>query len=570
MTNHGLRLGGLDLVGETAMFYEVKVLGSDSGTDWGSPQPVNTVLSTLMLDGAVIITDSWDPREVVLGLSLKGIDGLALAQAEAALASEIGKVNVLEWTPPNGAPTAIFDVITSSFTHEFDDLLEEMHGERIMAVSLTCHPFPRSTTNFEVEAITSATVPSSTVISDGSTTTGWTARGALSTNGTDTVISGAVSSGSNWLEYDGDLSSLADEPYLTTTVSWLHGYTPDVTLTADGVAAEAVQISGVYLSGPFLNVVYTWLVESAPSTVRITVTNSGEIRVKGLTSSNQEPTAASLHQKVRYFEVPGSARTEAAIAVQDDTDALGEVLVYTWADNESSGWAPLLSPHRTSGGTLVSSPPPLVAANGYGLGAELILEPPARMPAGTYALLARLWGAAGSHTLTWSARVYINGNGVGPIQGGDVTVDLADTDPHIVPVDAGITLPPMKLPSGSEAVVRFSFEGSGLSFDEAWIFNTTIGDLTWVDCGDDTPAAGADSNRLWIEPATVADPTPSVFIGTAEDRADGRVPGAQRLKALGRHRFPPGKVSVLTVTPGTETALATLTGPQRWFGPPAA
>ena len=132
------------------------------GVDLGAPESQLSIVSSLMADGSVVARDRDGNRTVTVPLWIRADNGLALAQAEKALADQVRRRNTLTWTPiPAFAPPTVFDVLDSDFTYTFDDIFEG-HNWRQYDLSLTCHPFARSEQKVEVEAI-EAPVPGGTV-----------------------------------------------------------------------------------------------------------------------------------------------------------------------------------------------------------------------------------------------------------------------------------------------------------------------------------------------------------------------------------------------------------------------
>jgi hypothetical protein len=107
------------------------------------------------------------------------------------------------------------------------------------------------------------------------------------------------------------------------------------------------------------------------------------------------------------------------------------------------------------------------------------------------------------------------------------------------------------------------------TYDEFWLFNTTIGGLIQVDCGTGAGTAGGNSRRLWIDPATASTPRPIVRIGHASDRSDSHYPD-QTFPAWQIPEFKPPQVNALVVTPNATDATVTLSGYARWHTNPVS
>jgi len=146
---------------------------------------------------------------------------------------------------------------------------------------------------------------------------------------------------------------------------------------------------------------------------------------------------------------------------------------------------------------------------------------------------------------------------------------------------ANYTLGRIQLPNidvdlaASNAVVRISIQGgtsipaNAFSLDEGWLFNTSIGALTVVNCGTAAPASGGSANRVFMEPPTVTTPRPTIRIGFASDRSDSYFPAATAsglgfLSAWQMPTFTPPLTNVFTVTSNALDASVTLRYFQRW------
>lgn len=156
---HGLLFGDLELVDTLTGWsanYTVETLADDAS--WGNPQPVEVAIKSLLQDGSIVATTGHDNREAFLRVRLKSGDGIGLALAEQALNAEVGRLNTLTWTPPDGfGPPTVFEVVTSSLEHVFDDV-DELRLQRTYGLRLVCHPFARSVAETAAVALSSETI----------------------------------------------------------------------------------------------------------------------------------------------------------------------------------------------------------------------------------------------------------------------------------------------------------------------------------------------------------------------------------------------------------------------------
>jgi hypothetical protein len=110
---------------------------------------------------------------------------------------------------------------------------------------------------------------------------------------------------------------------------------------------------------------------------------------------------------------------------------------------------------------------------------------------------------------------------------------------------------------------------STCTYDEFWLFNETIGQLIAVDCGTGAGSVGGTSRRLFIEPATVDTPRPTIRVGHNADRSDSHYPD-RAVTSWEQPIFTPDQVNVLAVTPNATDAAVSLSGYARWHTNPAS
>lgn len=134
-------LGDFDLFGDGPS-YMVETLAE--GTEWGSPEPIEVVIRSLLLESDVALNQGYTARTVGIRVIITASDSAALAQGANDLFAEVGKRNELTYTPADGfgEPT-VFEVRNSSQVETPDDLAE-LRGELVISLSLTCLPFGRS------------------------------------------------------------------------------------------------------------------------------------------------------------------------------------------------------------------------------------------------------------------------------------------------------------------------------------------------------------------------------------------------------------------------------------------
>lgn len=565
----GLVLGDLDLMDSQGSPFAVETLAE--GTDWGNPQPIEVAVRSLLQDGSIVVHQGDDNREVALRVVITAPDSAALAEGEAALMAELYRANTLTYTPADGwGPPTVFTVITSSLAHTMDDL-GEVRGQRTWSVRLVCEPFGRSVDEVDnaAPAPPPPGAPTVVVINDGSATTGWTSSSSLTSDGNYVENAYAEVSGWNthWLQWSGAAVDMSTTPYLQIDYRTFHSSTT-VTVTADGVALEYVgsQVVGAYTRATYL------CPDTSITTVRITVSHYvtaaffSFLRVDQVRRTDTFETPGTTRESQRTLTVDGSARTQGTLLIEHDTDALGDVLAYTFQDS-GNGYSPPLRQYRSSGGS--SSPDSsLVSGESDMLDTQLVFDvPAASLEPGRYLLMARLKGSvASAATLTVTARTRVNSTDLDSPISRSALVTVG-TGWSIVPLTP-LNLPTRDLASASSAMVRITVQdadtsGVDVDLDEAWLFDLERGSLVQVACGTGTPAAGGPSNRLWLLPPSVTSPRPRIFRGFAEDQSDAFYPGSD-VGAWGQFTFHPPQMAVFTVTSNAESAGVSLRHFPRW------
>lgn len=559
-----LKLGVVDLVDSGPGVFLVQGLSAASGTEWGSPQPIETTLANLRM-GPLVVQDGYEARVAFVAVRIRGVDSGALATAEAVLWRELGKPNTLTWQPADGrGPASVFEIMTSNMVGQLNDAREAESVEspsRIYVLRMVCRPFVRSTDKVTIPALVAGAVPSTTVITDGSTDSGWSSSSTstiVASNG-DTVyaaFSGGVAADTHLrLAYDTPVN-YSGTPYLTVEVRRFEGASlVDLEWTLAGLPIEPVSFSGVTRAGFEKIRTFTFDVPqttAGPLEVATTRNLSYGLGVSMLTRSNVPPGLGTARQLVRTIEVPGSAPTEGSLQISHDTSSLGTVLAYTWRDDADTGWAPPLMPWLTSGGA--SADANRVSGRSVNVTGATVFEIPASMPDGSFVLLALMKSDATQDVVfEYQLRTKIGAHYVGPTISGEVPVSFNSTSWVVKSPTGLLHLPTLPLGPDTNATLEVTIQCvlgiDVVSLDEAWLFNTDVGQLSWLAVGSGAPAAGGNANRVWINSRTLERPRPEYLIGTAEDGSDayGALANSQLMFPT-EHVWDAGTVNVLTVT----------------------
>jgi hypothetical protein len=560
------------------------------GSDVGRPENVAEVIDSMLQDGELVSSTRSSNRTMTLNVYIDESDMLTLAQAEAALIAECDKQrNTFAIDPGDGfGPVTVFDTYRVQPTFVRDDETEA-EGLRHYTLSIPAAPFGRSVEEVVTAAVGSGEAPpppTTAVIDAASSTTNWHADG-----GTLSGSGGTVAVGPNsWpkIYYQGTVD-MTSTPYLI--VDWkvetsvgpkyvrsfsmqyidAAGASRSLTPIAKGVAAIAGYTRSYYWLPPgvvtkfFFDATAIRPNAGAPDTWATDVT----VRIDSLTRTDQPPWVGTARQGARTLQVEGSARTQGALAIEHETSALGRVLAYTWPDDGSGYLPPLVS--RWVSGTAATIDTSLVSGGYRNIDTAQTFDiPAAQVPEGSYLLLARVRSdTASTQSITYTAQGRMGSTAIGPLVSGAGPVVFGSTGAWQIVVLGRVTLPTVDMSAATSGTVRVTLAAtdaaaSNIDLDEAWLFNTTVGALTVVDCKTGTPGAGGPSNRLWIETATVDRPLPTLLRGYAADQSDAFYVGADAA-AWGMHDFTPPTMNVFTVTTNALDAAVTLRHYPRWW-----
>lgn len=579
--NPGWTWGDLDLTSAPFLF--------GFGSDLGAPQTATEALAQLLLDGEIEVGPRASNRTIEFTVYVEGESLLDLANAEAMLALEADKPrNTLTYNPGDGAPATVYDTFRAQMTFTRDDTAEQ-NAWRAYTVTMKASPHGRSVGSVVSPAISSGggtggTAPTVTTINAGTSTTGWTAS---SGGGAVTLSDGAIFRTYAGLPARGtgytpsSSIDLSTTPFLSlvmsrrmTTGEYLPlNRTPTCFVNGTSgptVQAELVQVQP--LNDGFAGIRYYWRVPAGFTATGFAfgVDETEGVRMRSLQRQNTLAVSGTARQQRRTVQVAGSARTQGSLSVSHESSALGSALVYTWPSAGGSDYMPPLRSRRISGGTLTGDAS-LVSGARDNLDTTVVYEvPAASLIPGTHLLMARVRSDTnGNQTIGFGVTTNIGGVDLNPTTGSRVVGFGTTPTVWRNVVIARLVLPTAGVPVGSNATVRVAINAtapaaSNIDLDEAWLFNTSVGEMTWVECGTGTPAAGGPSNRLWIDSATTDRPAPMVYRGTAADRSDAFYPGNVDFPSTANHEFSPPLVNVFTVTSNAENAAVSLEHFARW------
>lgn len=535
--------------------------------DFGAPQTATEALAQLLLDGEIELSPRASNRTISFTVYVDFTDLLAAAEAERLLALEADKKrNTLTFDPGDGyAPVTVFETFRAELSFVRSDIAEAQ-GLRRYDVTMKAYPHARSADLVETVAIATVPTPTVVTINAGDAVTGWVGYGALSDQGTYLQVFDAAHQVAAAIYTPAAPVNLTATPIVSLVV-WAAASTPVLsvnsvpgTLIGTGSTGNVGQ-SRYYFQFPPGTTATTFGIS--------TIAGTPLLKFNSLQRTDSLPALGTTRQKARVVAVEGSARTQGSLAVEHATSALGSTLVYTWP-SLAPDYAPALRPRRASGGTTTADSALISGARDL-LDTALVYDVPvSALIAGTHLLMARLKSdTVSEQSVTYTAQLRQGSNNVGAATTGAVPVPFGSTGTWRNVVLARLMLPPTDVPAGSTAVVRITIvatnaAASNIDLDEAWLFNTSVGDLSWVECGTAAPSAGGSSNRLWLNAATTDVPRPTIYRGFAADQSDAAYPAATEVLSFGTHRFEPPLMNVFTVTSNALDAAVTLEHYPRW------
>lgn len=546
--------------------YTISVLSEDA--TFGQASEVTVQIRTLLTDGALSKTVSHDPRSAYFKIEVEGMDSATLAEGEMALVEQIEKPNTLTWTPPDGegAP-CVFEVIDSHLDPIFDDF-DETNNIRVYGLRLTCMPFTRAQNPTVVDAVVSVGAVVTTQVDACTSTSGWTGSGPVTTTGGVVYASGvgtakpAPNGGVNngrFMERAGTVS-MVGTPYLTVVSSRPLPHTNGkfqayilggqelkvVAQTAGVVGGNLVVSTTFYCPATSFDKIRFTDTFTPPSSSPQTA----PLGIADITKTSVAPFTGTARQKSMTIDIGGSARTQGSLAIAGAT-GLGEVLCYVRDSADGSSYQPSLRIRRTGGA--VTPTPDAATVSGFreNIGNPVSFSIPiSDFPRGGYSFIGLFRPtSAPLRTITWTAKCSLGG----PTETGSATVTGLPALPgvsqlwqmvHMGVLRSGRTL---KVPDNSTATMDFTLTAdSGLEFDDAWLFNERLGQLTWLDA--------SDRKRVWLDSPTTDLPEESIYRGNLADRSDAHYPPV--IKSWGRNQFRPGKIKVDTVCSALDAAVS--------------
>lgn len=566
---HSLTLGSLLLTGSPAFadeehgfWFEVAA----EGTDFGTPEAVLRVVTSLLADGAIVTYDNDGNRTIPVRVLVNGPTLDAVAQGEAALRRESKVRNELTWQPPDDlAPASVYDTHPSSMSREQDgswDLTELRHRQRAVRLSLACAPYAHPVEPVTIEAL--ATGTTTVTVDTCDSATGWTGtRNGVATSGEGpSTIWEAGSVGI--MELDNATGFPPETWTLTRTgaVDFTATRYLEVELTTLSAKAGAPLSVSAHLNGSAtaLPVLQMRRIADGSQYFRVTFDTGGVsassitfkhtsaagyghawqgLQVRNIARTDVSPNVTK-RQSTRIIEVDGTERAPASIHIQsaNGTAALDHVVAHTCPE-DGSGYSPPLQRWRTVGQT--RTPDATAFSGNYELinVTSWVAEvPTATLPEGGYTLSARMRAqVAATVRVSWStSTIFPDSTTQQGFTLGQEDVDFpADQEWIIVPL-AVLSLPSVRTKAGKvQIALQVEAASPSVTLDEAWLFREG------VDCA--TTIVKTDRAHLWLDSPDLSNPGPTVWVG---DGRETKVHPGEGLIAQGTHFLSPQGTALFT------------------------
>lgn len=550
--------------------------------DRGAPEQVVATVQSALRDGSLTEVTRYENRTVTFEVLIEGPTLQAIAASEALLVAEAAKArNEFVFNPGDGSS---FDAVFLTFEADLrPSYNEDFEAAFLRAFTLTfeAYPWPRSATKVVTPAVALAVA---SVVNAGSATTGWT-----STNGTVTVVSGAVVSSYNAATPSGGFYgtnliltstfSTATDKYIA--VDWKSSVPAYQAFKINGAAGQLTEVRREPLAASYIRSWYK-VDDSVTSVTSIRLdtahspgTGTQTLSIDQVQKAATLPASGTTKQKSAIIKPGGSVPTQGDVIVQHATAGLGKTIVFSHP--AGGGYSPPLRQWLFSS----STPAPNAGwVSGAVHSLDTITEyrvPNSALPEGA----TQLWilaacNAVTSVNLSWSIYAAVNGVTVGgTVISGTTTLTFPAVAPnyYLFPICA-VPLPIAK--SGPAGITRIELQAGNATnpivyVDEAYLFATDRGRLTVVDLSEGTPSSGSINNRLKVTAPSLTDPNGAIMVGTAADWSDSYVIGSTAIQCdqVG-HLFDPQGSVIFTMTRGANDAAVSLEHYPRWHTNPAS
>jgi hypothetical protein len=123
--------------------YVGRVDSDDTDPDFGSPVPITQAIVNALLDGAVIVGDGTDNRELALPLVVDSDDPDTRAATVERLALAVARPFTLIWTPAGSTKPVVFDCFRAHVEVDWNSIRAGQGAQQI-TVTIPAFPYARS------------------------------------------------------------------------------------------------------------------------------------------------------------------------------------------------------------------------------------------------------------------------------------------------------------------------------------------------------------------------------------------------------------------------------------------
>ncbi|GAA2008136.1 hypothetical protein [Nocardioides kribbensis] len=557
MSDYSLILGDLDLSPKSqgSGDYEYSVYAFQRSR----PEPRINIVSSLLADGAIETKTGYENRTITFLIGISAPNSDALARGEQEVFREIQKgENTLYWTPNDGVgATTVFDVQWGDieFAEPDDWDLDEMRGDRYYTVTLRCTAFGHSALlqTFTASAVVN---PARTVVSDGSSVSGWTF------NPSTTALAPSTDSGRTALKVTG-LAWTVGTPNRSESgaVSPSVGPVPSVSIDYrrrslnDTVSFYIVTPTGDRLRTPALTQVSTeGFTRYHFNTADITTAFRLRLYVEHADAgtppivyyvdefaTQAAVPALATRTSLRSVDIEGSVRTPGTLTISHASTALSDVLALSCPDL-ARGYIPDLRRFRTSGGSISSDSAAISGSSEPLSGTPFTARVPYAMyEPGLYTVVARI-RTTGVGTATVTAK-----DGSLAPASSTATCILPNTSSIYQWVTVGrIHLPPRNYGPMNAGQFDISLTGStSATVDDVWVIPVKDSALTLT-------STALTNRRLTLASPSLDYPGGASWVGDAADGSDAFA--AMRLLSSDQRRwFYPAQTLIYVAASGPTT-----------------
>lgn len=455
-SQHELDFGGIDLTGHTS-YGDIRFHAMAEGATLGNAVPEYKDIISALQDGTVVTLLRHGNRTPSFNIHIEATDSALLDIGQAMLVKACGERPILGWRPPDGhSPRRIIRCFVAHAERDYEtswDLTEHprirsmFHRRFNLRIQADPWMYDESPTAFAA-AVTPPVTPSTTVLADGSVTTGWTSPvGAVAS---PSVVSGRLKVAPRSTADSGDATAFGVVSEATLALSAVNFSTTQYVSVDIKPFSALMELSHVpenatsrsinkknnpaefqqvfenglgdtvaaYVDGtklPLQNYVaksdgfitFTWTTtDASASSLRIVAGTSYVVKddptpptaasrgvlFDNVTRSNVRPGQNSTGRiSSQAVLIDGSARTSASVTISNDS-GLGKVIYLTSPVLGKQGFWPACRPYLSLTGLTNTTDTTMVSGSRTRANPTEVLTfniPASRIPPGAYGLVAK-------------------------------------------------------------------------------------------------------------------------------------------------------------------------------------